>query len=402
MAKQIHNYKLITKKRQRKKLPGSLLRIHRRKLALCVVLLLCVLAVGNILLGSKCDYYVYKEKKETEDNGDVSYEAFANGYLKYSGNGIAYQKEFGKSVWNVALSFSQPFMATSTSYALLGDKGENTAILFDKTGEVTRLTLRYPLLQASVSDQGIMEVILEGKESNYIQVYGKDGELIADMKSSLDETGYPVTAALSPDGTRLAVSYYSISGKDAKSSVIFYDFSQQLQSEDVTLKGSFDYEGVLMPKISFLGADTVAVFGPTSTYFYDIEDKPTVKKELTFDREIESVFESDDYVGYVLDNTEDAENGRYEIQLYNKKGARKLSRKLDMDYDSIKLWGEELIAVKDNECMIMDIHGNVLFQGELEGNSIETILPAGGWRKYHVVFRDQIVLMQLKFWGSEK
>ena len=57
-----------------------------------------------------------------------------------------------------------------------------------------------------------------------------------------------------------------------------------------------------------------------------------------------------------------------------------------------------IIAVSENECTILNIKGNILFQGELEGNGIESIMPAKGWRTYHVIFRDKIVKMMLKFW----
>ena len=71
---------------------------------------------------------------------------------------------------------------------------------------------------------------------------------------------------------------------------------------------------------------------------------------------------------------------------------------LDMDYDTIQIRGNEIFAVQNNKCTIINIRGKILFQGELEGSSIETIMPAEGWRTYHVVFRDRIVKMRLKFW----
>ena len=301
--------------------------------AICIVAVLIVL---YILSSSRCEYYVYKDKTDTEDNVDVSYETFADGYLKYSSNGIEFQKKFGRSEWNVALSYVHPFFTKSDSYAVLGDKGENSLILFNKNGKVKELTLKYPLVQATVSDQGIIEVILEGTNSNYIQVYAKNGELIADMRSSVEETGYPVTAAISPDGTQLAVSYYSISGMNSKTSIVFYDFSRQLQSDDVTLKGGFDYESALIPKLSFVDKNTVAAFGNSATYFYNIEDTPKVKKEIQFTQEIESVFENDKYelgflskvlnsaiMDYYVQNTSYSIEGGY--YCYQKKYIEKFS-----------------------------------------------------------------------------
>lgn len=396
MEKQVYNFESLTEIRKRRE------RNRRIKIAVAAVLIVGVLLVLYILSTSRSEYYVYKNKTDTEENVDVSYETFADGYLKYSSNGIEYQKKFGRSQWNVALSYAHPFLAKSDSYAVLGDKGENSIILFNESGKVREITLKYPLVQATVSNQGIIEVILEGTSSNYIQVYAKNGELIADMRSSVDETGYPVTAAISPDGTQLAVSYYSISGNGAKTSIAFYDFSRQLQSDDVTLKGGFDYEDAIIPKLSFMDDNTVAAFGNSSTYFYNIEDTPKVKKEIKFKQEIESVFENDQYIGYVLDNSEEPEKGKYILQVYNKKGARKLNKNLDMNYDSITMWGKEIIAVHENECTILNIKGNILFQGELEGDVIESIMPAKGWRTYHVIFRDKIVEMKLQFWKSGK
>lgn len=394
MEKQVYNFKALTEIRKRRE------RNRRIRIAAAAVLIVGILIVLYVLSTSRCEYYTYKDKTDTEENVDVSYETFADGYLKYSSNGIEFQKEFGRSQWNVALSFAHPFLAKSDSYAILGDKGENDLILFNKKGKVRELTLKYPLVQATVSDQGIMEVVLEGTSSNYIQVYAKNGELIADMRSSVDETGYPVTAAISPDGTQLAVSYYSISGTGSKSSIVFYDFSRQLQSDDVTLKGGFDYEDTLIPKLSFVDKNMVAAFGNKATYFYNIEDTPKVANEIKFTKDIESIFENDNYIGYIIDNSDEPEGGKYVLQVYNKKGSKKLERKLDMNYDSIAMWGKEIIAVRENECTILNVKGNILFQGELDGDGIESIMPAKGWRTYHVIFRDKVVKMKLQFWKS--
>lgn len=400
MEKQVYDFEWFAKEKERQKQAQK--KRRRRNIIIAALLLAGILIVSYILSSSRCQYYVYKDETDTEENVDVSYETFADGYLKYSGNGIEYQKTFGRSQWNVALSYTHPFLVKSDSYALLGDKGENNLILFNENGKVRELTLKYPIVQATVSNQGIMEVILEGTNSNYIQVYNKKGELIADMRSSVEETGYPVSAAISPNGTQLVVSYYSIEGTTAKTSIAFYDFSRQLQSDDVTLKGGFDYEGIIIPKISFIDDNTVAAFGGKTTYFYNIEDTPKVKNEVKFTSDIESTFESDKYIGYVLNNTETPEKGKYILQIYNKKGAKKKECKLDMNYDSIQIWGKQIIATRENECTILDIKGNVLFQGELEGNTIESIMPTKGWRTYHVIFRDKIVKMQLQFWKSGK
>ena len=401
MAKQIYNYEVFTnKKEQLKQIQKKRVRAQWAKRIFIGIIIALIILVLYILQNSKCEYYTYKKETKTENNSDVSYETFADGYIKYSNNGIEYQKKFGTSEWNNAISFSQPILAKSENYVLLADKGGNVLMLFDVNGRIGEMTLKSPIVQAGVSDQGIIEVILEGEDSNFIQIYDKEANLIADMKSSVDETGYPVAAAISPDGTLLAISYFSIAGMTSKTTVAFYDFSGQLQTDDVTLKGGFDYEDFMIPKLSFASDDTLIAFGESATYYYDVSDDPKVEKTITFEENIESIFLGEKYVGYVLDNSDNTDEGRYRLCLYNKSGKEKLNITLDMNYDTIQMWGKEIIAVKDNECTIINIKGKILFQEELEGSTIEMIMPASGWRAYYVIFRDKTVKMNLRFWGT--
>lgn len=401
MAKQVYNFEVFTnKKDQLKQIRKKRQQKEWARRIFITILLLFVLLIIYLLNNSRCEYYTYKEEVKTEDNDAVAYETFAEGYIKYSKNGIEYQKKFGTAEWNIPLSFRNPVLVKAEPYVLLADKGSNVLLFFDVKGKAGELTLKYPIIQAGISERGIVEVILQGEESNFIQIYDKNGALIADMKSSVDETGYPVAAAISPDGTRLAVSYFAIDGMSSKTTVAFYDFSKQLQTDDVTLVGGFDYEDFMIPELQFIGKDTLVAFGESATYYYNIADEPKVEKEVKFNEEIQSIFISDKYIGYVLDHSEHPEEGRYRICLYTKSGGKKLDTSLDMNYESIAMKGKQIIAVKDNECTIINIGGKVLFQEKLEGNSIETVLPAGGWRTYHVIFRDKTVKMKLRFWDS--
>ena len=158
---------------------------------------LFVLLILYMLNNSRCEFYTYKEEMKTEDNDAVAYETFGEGYIKYSKNGIEYQKKFGTAEWNIPLSVRNPVLVKAEPYVLLSDKGSNVLMLFDVKGKVGELTLKYPIIQAGISERGIIEVILQGEESNFIQIYDKEGALIADMKSSVDETGYPVAVDFS-------------------------------------------------------------------------------------------------------------------------------------------------------------------------------------------------------------
>ena len=371
------------------------------------LLVAAVLVLAGFVLflinGSRCRYYVYKNIQTGEENVNVSYEKFGSGYIKYSNNGIEYQKSLGRSEWNSPDSFSHPFVRLSKDYILLGDKGSNSLKLFDRKGEVYSYRLRYPLEQASVSDDGYVEVILRGGNGNYIQVYDKEGQMIAEMKASIDNTGYPLTAAISPEGSTLVVSYFKLNGMQSENSVVFYDLSKQTSSDnarkDVT--AGYDYDDVMIPTMEYLDKNTLACFGDGKVILYNVGKKISVKKEIKFSRTIQSVFFYDDIFGLVLDNTGEMNGKRYQIALYNRNGRRTLVRDIDMNYSKIRMWGNEIYAYNDTECLIMSKSGKLEFSGELEGNTIEAVIPLRGWRTYKVVFRDKTVDMQLRFWKMD-
>ena len=402
MAKNIYNFEIFTNKKD------QLRKIHKRqkqkewaRRIFLVIIILFVVLILYMLNNSRCEYYIYKEETETENNDNVQYEPFANGYIKYGQNGIEYQRNFGVAEWNIPVSFQNPFLVKAEPYILLADKGGNTLMLFDVNGQVKDFTVRYPVIQAGVSEKGTIEVILQGEGSNLIQMYDVEGNLVADMRSSVDETGYPLTAAISPDGSKLVVSYLAIDGMSSKTTVAFYDFSRQLQTEGMSLAGGFDYEDFLIARLHFIDNNTLVAVGESATYYYDVSGEPEMKKEITFEQGIESIFLGEKYIGYVLDNSENPDEGRYRICLYNKSGGKKLDTDIDMNYDSIEMQGKQIIAVQNNECTIINTRGKILFQDELDGNAIEAILPMGGWRTYQVVFQDKIAKMQLRFWGSD-
>ncbi|MDO4978269.1 MAG: DUF5711 family protein [Eubacteriales bacterium] len=366
-----------------------------------IVLILFLFLIIYIIQQSRCDYYQYKESAKSEENGAVAYETFAGGIVKYSSNGIEFQKNYGIANWNISISFSQPFIAKTSKYLLLGNRGGNQAILFSPNGMVHEYTMKFPIVQMSVAENGTIEAILKGDNCNYIQIYTSEGNMIAETKVTLGETGYPLTAAMSPDGKQLAVSSYIIENLTAKTRITFYDFSQQIQADGIPLKGGFDYEDNLVPRLHFLGKNKVVAIGDRASYTYNLSNVPKETKREEFEESIESVFIGDNYFGYVCDNEDPDVEGRYHLFLYDKSGDLKVDPILDMNYQDIYMIGDDIIATKDNECTIINKHGNIIFQGVLDGSRIEKVLPCEGWRTYRVVFTNKIVKMKLSFFEQK-
>ena len=111
MAKNIYNFEIFTNKKD------QLRKIHKKqrqkewaKRIFIIVIILFAVLILYMLNNSRCEYYIYKEETQTENNDNVKYETFANGYIKYGQNGIEYQRSFDVAEWNIPVSFQNPFL----------------------------------------------------------------------------------------------------------------------------------------------------------------------------------------------------------------------------------------------------------------------------------------------------
>ncbi len=363
-----------------------------------IVVVALIIFVAYVVHNSRCIYYQYIKVEDTDDNSDVSYEEFKNGFIKYNSSGIEFQKDFGESVWNESVSLHHPIFSKSENYVLVADLGGNQFTVYNETGKVSQVKLKYPILQANISNQGICQVIIEADQTNMVQVYDKNGEMLVDAKASLGERGYPITAAISPDGTKLAISYYALEAMTTRTTISVYDLSSKKKEDADALIKEFTYESEMAPKLYFNSDSSLIACADTSLHFYQVSETVKEAKKISLKSEIESVFEWGDYLGVIYDNSNNVEEERYKICVYDLNGEVKMEKILDMNYEKIQVREKQLFAIYKNECTIMDIRGRILFQGELEGGGIAAILPAGGFRSYHVIFNDRAVKMRLQFW----
>lgn len=370
---------------------------------LILVFIALVAFVIYVVHNSRCLYYSYVQIEDTEDNSDVYYEEFKKGYINYSGSGIEYQSSFGEAVWNESITLHNPIFAKSEDYVLIADMGSSKFYIFNEMGKVNAISLKKPILQACISDQGICEVIIKGDETNQVQVYNKSGDLIVDAQTSIGEMGYPLTAAISPDGTKLAISCYSLKALDTQTTIAVYDLSKNKIQDNSALVDQVVLKKQMVPKLQFLDDEHLVACADQGIFFYNIGKKLKVGKEINLESKIQSVFVTEGRLGVILDNTDAMNNTKYKICIYDETGSAKMKRSLNMSYEKVDIRKNQLFAIHKNECTIMTLEGRILFQGAFEGGGIATIIPAGGWRTYHVLFHDRIVKVRLQFWqGKDK
>lgn len=319
------------------------------------------------------------------------YKQFADGVLKYSRDGISYLDQKGSEVWNQPYQIQNPVVDVNETSGAVADKGGNAILVFDEEGLRGEIETDLPIERISVSEQGIVSVILIDESSSQILCYDAAGNILVEHKTSVNGTGYPMDAALSPDGEILQVLYLYTQDGTITSRVAYYNFGQEGESETDHQVTEQEYKDVVMADGFFMNQSVSAAVGDNMLTIFRGKSVPEEAVKVEIDKEIKSVFHSQKYIGMILKN--EGKEG-YELRLYNDRGQMAMSEDFSGDYSNVKICGSQVIMYDGKNCSIFTRGGIQKFEGEMNSNILE-IFPVAGVNKYIVMNENGMEVVRL-------
>ena len=319
------------------------------------------------------------------------YKQFADGVLKYSRDGISYLDQKGSEVWNQPYQIQNPVVDVNETSGAVADKGGNAILVFNEEGLRGEIETDLPIERISVSEQGIVSVILIDESSSQILCYDAAGNILVEHKTSVNGTGYPMDAALSPDGEILQVLYLSTQDGTITSRVAYYNFGQEGESETDHQVTEQEYKDVVMADGFFMNQSVSAAVGDNMLTIFRGKSVPEEAVKVEIDKEIKSVFHSQKYIGMILKN--EGKEG-YELRLYNDRGQMAMSEDFSGDYSNVKICGSQVIMYDGKNCSIFTRGGIQKFEGEMNSNILE-IFPVAGVNKYIVMNENGMEVVRL-------
>lgn len=319
------------------------------------------------------------------------YKQFADGVLKYSRDGISYLDQKGSEVWNQPYQIQNPVVDVNETSGAVADKGGNAILVFNEEGLRGEIETDLPIERISVSEQGIVSVILIDESSSQILCYDAAGNILVEHKTSVNGTGYPMDAALSPDGEILQVLYLYTQDGTITSRVAYYNFGQEGESETDHQVTEQEYKDVVMADGFFMNQSVSAAVGDNMLTIFRGKSMPEEAVKVEIDKEIKSVFHSQKYIGMILKN--EGKEG-YELRLYNDRGQMAMSEDFSGDYSNVKICGSQVIMYDGKNCSIFTRGGIQKFEGEMNSNILE-IFPVAGVNKYIVMNENGMEVVRL-------
>ena len=333
------------------------------------VLILAVVLVYALVKNNKvASSYEVVTSMSRGDDTSVYYCMMRKGMVKYSKDGVAMTNKSGSVLWNQTYEMASPTMTSAGDYVAVGDIGANTIYIFNEYGQLGRVSTDVPIQEIQISEQGVVAAVLSDTSSNYINLYDKEGNSLGSIKASLENTGYPLAIALSPDASKLAVSYLIVKSGSMQSRIVSYDFSDV---EGDHLLDTQELEG-LYPKAAFLDSREVVLFGEKGFVLYQADSKK-IETQENFESEINSVFCTNQKLGFIFKNEDD--NGKYRMEIYNKAGKKSSTYYFDLDYSGMTADDDEVILYNDEEMLIYQMGGRVRFRGTFN-TAVTGVMPS--------------------------
>ncbi len=338
-------------------------RIHRhRRWVFVRTLLLIVLILGALyFLYHTFTYREYRDfvEKSVEDRSDTpatKFVHFSDGILKYSNDGAFFTSSENELVWNQTFEMENPIVDIRDGYVAIGDVGGTELYLIDKEGNRGHLSTTIPIYAFSIASQGTTAVLLSGDNEYYLRIYDADAKELASGELFVRNSGYPVSLSISPGGKKLALASIVPTGREVSTTLTFYNFGSVGQNEEDNIVGTYQYERLVVPEISFLTEELLAAFGDDRVLLFTGAQKPTPSEEIPVEEEIRSVFYEKNHFGLIV-NSNDEENSRH-MAVYDRRGRLVMEKDFTMDYDTVEfLPNGEILVRNDYECALFNLQG---------------------------------------------
>ena len=327
--------------------------------------LLFAFAAAAVLYFCNYTFTTYSVDSTWQQKGleNTSLYAFNGGDLLLGSDSLSFQRD-GKTQWTTALRTGSFQVVTEAGYFALYDRNGYQVHIGDSGGILSTVKVSRKILGADISAAGVLAVYTESTDAAYISYFDRYGNrLSVEIKTVLDVSGYPMHIAVSPDGQRLAVVYYSIANGIGESRLVLYDFQNGRASSSYVVFTKEDYEerDVLLIDCDFLDdRHLVAAGDGEATFLTYVKPDDYSVQTVSFDAAVRSIGFTE--AGFLT--VQEKENGN-ECVIYNGSGKRTADFAVPEAYNAIITDTRYILFLDGAEVSLFNLSGRKRYEGTL-------------------------------------
>lgn len=371
---------------------------HKIQVVYRTLLVIALVVVAVIILKVQADqrvYTKYEVVKEIKKVGTQSstYRNYSGNILVHSKDGIAAYDSDGVQMWNQSYEMQAPIVRNNGDYVAVGDYKGTTLYIIGKKGTTSEVETNLPILSLDVSARGVAAVLLQDRDVTWLRLYSEKGELISEVKTSMRNNGYPIGFAISPDNIKLGVSYVKAEAGKINTSLAFYNFGGVGQNVTDNLVSGYEYDGQIFPALIYLNETDAIAVGDKKTLLLKGKQKPTLEKEITYEKELQGAYHCETGFALVYRNTDG--EGQYILKMYDSDGEKELEHIVDFEFSDVIIDEKKLVIYNETKVLVLGRNGVEKYNSDLGGN-IQVLIPADADAELLAVFSDSIRLIKLR------
>ena len=318
---------------------------------------------------------------------------FSGHLLTYSKDGAGCMDVKGNAVWNQTFEMQNPIVDVCQNVVAIGDYNGRNIYVMDTGGVLGSITTNKPMRDFCVASNGVVAVVLDDTDITWIYLYTASGKELASFRTTMKDSGYPISVSISPNAQLVCVSYLYVDGGQMKSSVAFYNFGDVGKNSTNNYVSGYDYLDVVVPLTRFLDDRSLFAVSDDRIMFYSGAQKPVSAAESLISDNVQSVFYGEEYVGLVYISRESS--NRYRLDVYHKSGELRQSIEFDMEYSDILFQGDQIIIYNESECTIYNNSGMEKYSGRFE-KTVLKLIPQSNAYRYMLVTPDSVDSVELQ------
>ena len=361
---------------------------------LVIVLILAIIAALYIQWKNKIyTQMTVTASAEIHITQDANLLPFAGYLLTYSKDGASCMDIKGNAVWNQTFEMQNPMVDICQNVVAIGDYNGRNIYVMDTGGVMGNITTNKPMRNFCVASNGVVAAVLDDSDTTWIYLYDSQGKELVYFRTTMKDSGYPVSVSISPNAQLVCVSYLFVDSGQMKSSVAFYNFGDVGQNSTNNYVSGYDYLDVIVPLTGFMDNRSLFAVSDDRIMFYSGAQKPVIASASLISDSVQSVYYGDEYVGLVFISTESS--NRYRLDVYHKSGEFRQSIEFDMEYTDILFQRDQIIIYNETECSIYNSNGTEKYSGPFE-QTVLVLIPQSNSYRYMIVTPDSIDTVELQ------
>lgn len=326
--------------------------------------------------------YTITDSYEVEDIVGTRYEKLGSGFVKYGSDGVTYVTGRNETKWSTAYTIETPVTSICSNTMMIYEQQGYTVEVFNSDGVLGSYQTDFPIMRAEIAKNGVAALMLKDGDDARIRLTSTDGTTLAEVKTTLEDQGYPLAMDLSSDAQNLMVSLAKIGSGTVDSSIAFYNFSSAAQTDDSHLVSLTEYRDEIFPYVCYASDKIPVAAGDSDIITFTTSKHPDEKKSIHISGEILSVFNDDEHIGVILSS--DSATERYHMIVYNYSGKITADYTFAHGYSEVKMDSGEILLNDSGHIMAFTPTGVARLDADCDRQIVEFVkIP--GFRKYTIL-----------------